>query len=504
MEISRGTVKSVVQQQGKVPTIARKDRIHVDPDLLRRLYEECGGWKQRVHERLVEEEKIAISYPTLTRLLRKLEIGRERPVRCDSVPDEPGLEMQHDTTVYTLPLGGQRTKLTASVVYLRYSKRRYLKFYRVFHRFAMKCFLHEALMFWGYSPKQCVIDNTSLARWRGTGRRAVIVPEMVSFGKQYGFVFRCHELGHCNRKAGNERAFWHVETNFLQGRTFESLADLNRQAFEWATVRMHHRPVGKSGLIPAKAFEYEQTFLMKLPAALPAPYRTHERGTDQYGYAQFRGNYFWVPGTKREAVKLFEDADRLKIFQHGNLLAEYPLPEEHVTNQRFSPAGQPRPRSWPQNQRRSSEPEEQRLRALHPAVADYVAFAVKSPGIQRHRFVRELFALSRKVTRDVFLQTVERAFKYRVTDLRSLHRIAWYCQSQGGYLFDVTGTDLFIDEDFRDRPAYREGCLTDEPDLSQYDLDDAEDEHEREADEPHDEPPPSDEGDEPEEGDIPW
>jgi hypothetical protein len=45
-----------------LPKIERKDRIQVDPDLLRRLYEECGGWKQRIHERLVEEHQIQISY----------------------------------------------------------------------------------------------------------------------------------------------------------------------------------------------------------------------------------------------------------------------------------------------------------------------------------------------------------------------------------------------------------------------------------------------------------
>jgi hypothetical protein len=48
-----------------------------------------------------------------------------------------------------------------------------LKFYRVFNRFAMKCFLHEALMFWGYAARKCIIDNTNLARLRGVGSRAV-------------------------------------------------------------------------------------------------------------------------------------------------------------------------------------------------------------------------------------------------------------------------------------------------------------------------------------------
>jgi hypothetical protein len=117
-------------------------------------------------------------------------------------------------------LAGRRVKLVASLIYLRYSKRRYLKFYRAFDRFKMKCFFHEALMFWGYAARQCIIDNTNLARLRGTGANALIVPEMEAFAKQYGFVFRCHEIDHCNRKAGEERSFWTVETNFLPGRTF--------------------------------------------------------------------------------------------------------------------------------------------------------------------------------------------------------------------------------------------------------------------------------------------
>ena len=132
-------------------------------------------------------------------------------------PDEPGVEMQHDTSDYQVKLSGQRTKVIASLLYLRYSKCRYLKFYRVFNRFAMKCFLHEALMYWEHAPSKCIIDNTNLARLRGSGSRAVIVPEMAAFSKQYGFEFICHEIGHSNRKAGNERSFWSVETSFLPG-----------------------------------------------------------------------------------------------------------------------------------------------------------------------------------------------------------------------------------------------------------------------------------------------
>jgi len=148
-QVSRNTVRAIIGQRGAVPRTVRKDKIHVDSELLARLYRECGGWLQRVHERLVEEEKVPLSYPTLTRRVRELGLGKPLTTRCEHVPDEPGLEMQHDTTLYQVKLAGQPTRVVASLLYLRYSKRRYLKFYRACNRFAMKCFLHEALMFWG-------------------------------------------------------------------------------------------------------------------------------------------------------------------------------------------------------------------------------------------------------------------------------------------------------------------------------------------------------------------
>lgn len=467
-KVSRNSVRAIIRQQGALPQTVRRDKIHLDAELLRRLYHECEGWMQRIHEKLVEEEGIQVGYPTLTRRLRELQLGQSPSLRCHQVPDEPGAEMQHDTTVYPIKLAGRPTRVIASLLYLRYSKRRYLKFYRLFNRFTMKCFLHEALMFWGYAARQCVIDNTNLARLRGSGRRAVIVPEMAAFAARYGFQFLCHELRHANRKAGEERSFWTVETNFLPGRSFESIEDLNRQALQWATVRMHHRPVSKTGLIPAKAFEHELAALFKLSAHLPAPYCTHERDTDQYGYVSFQANYYWVPGSKRTAVKLLQYADRLKIYQDRVCVAEYPLPAEGVRNARLSPEGQPAPRHPPRRQRHGSEQEEKRLRALGPIAAAYVDYVLQTAAIQRHRLLRELFALSQQVTRSVFLQTLERALRYRIVQRQTLERIAWFCMSQSEPRLPYVD----VDERFRQRPAYQEGCLTDEPDLRRYDLED--------------------------------
>lgn len=466
---SPNTVRTIIEQKGEMPHSTRKGKIQVDPELLRRLYDECDGFVQRVHEKLEEEEGIHVKYSTLTRMMRELDVTKPQKKRCGREPDVPGAEFQHDTSPYTLKLAHSWTRVVASLLYLRYSKRRYLKFYRAFNRFKMKCFFHEALTFWEYAAPICVIDNTNLARLRGTGKNAVIVPEMKAFAEQYGFEFVCHEKGHANRKAGEERSFYTVETNFFPGRTFQSLEDMNAQALEWSTVRMDNRPQGKTKLIPAKAFEFERSSLVSVLPHLPAPYLIHTRGTDQYGYVAFDGNYFWVPGTRRDDVKVLEYSDKLKIYptcQRGDCIAEYPLPADGVKNELFSPEGFPKPRYQPKRRKHPTQQEEKRLRSMAASVDTYLEFALEpTQGAVRHGFIRKLFALSQKMTPELFIKSIERAQKYKIMDIATIERIAVIYMRQGAERLPCVD----VDEGFRDRDAYQEGCLTDPPDLSIYD-----------------------------------
>jgi hypothetical protein len=266
LELDIKTVRKIIRRSGSNDSVKpRSDNIDVDDELLRKVYQDCEGYRQRVHEVLSEEHGLEIAYSTLTRKIREAGLGRKAPARSSRVPDVPGEEMQHDTSMYELKIGGKKAKVIGSGLYLRYSKLRYVRFYRRFDRFAMKCFMEEALRFWGYSAGICIIDNTSLAIWYGSGYRAVFAPEMVHFARAYGFEWKAHEIGHHNRKAGKERNFWTVETNFFPGRTFGSLEDLNEQAFQWATDRYAKRPQAKTGLIPADAFEHEKPICSSCP-----------------------------------------------------------------------------------------------------------------------------------------------------------------------------------------------------------------------------------------------
>jgi transposase len=466
LKLSRHTVQRIIEEKGHIAQITRKDKIEIDPQLLHRLYNECNGWKERIWEKLLEEEGIEIGYSTLTRLLRELDLDGKRTNRTIHVPDKPGVEMQHDTSPYRIKINDCLTPVIASLLYYRYSKMRYLKFYPSFNRFNMKCFFHEGLTFFGYCARQCIIDNTNLARLRGSGANAVMAPEMEQFARQYDFEFICHEIGHANRKAGNERSFYTVESNFFPGRRFESLADLNRQALEWATQRMANRPVSKSDLIPAAAFEFEKAYLIKLPSYIEPPYQVQYRLIDQYGYISFSGNYYWVPDLSRQEVKVLQYSDSIHVYYQRKLLVRYWLPPQGIRNQKYTPPGKT-PKHQPWNRKKPTALEEKTLRSLCYEVNRYLDFAFnQSQKVgQKHRFIRQLYGLYRKLSPPLFVKTISRALTYRITNPQTLEQMAAQLFKEGSYrMLPAT-----VDEDYKNREAYLEGCHSAEPDLCEYD-----------------------------------
>lgn len=458
------TVRGIIA--GNISPKPRSDKKIVDVDLLRKEYNRCDGYAQRVHEILAEEHGIEIGYSTLTRMIRHHGIGQKIDKRCYHVDDIPGQEMQHDTTPYRLRIGKETVVVICSGLYLRYSKMRYIKFYPHFNRFMMKCFFYEALSYWGYTAEICLIDNTNLAILHGTGKGAIPHPEMIAFAKPYGFEWLAHEKGHANRKAGKERNFRTIETNFFPGRTFESMEDLNRQGFEWATSRYAHRPLSRSRLIPIVLFEEEKPNLIKLPIYVEPPYQPHQRNIDQYGYIAFNANYYWIPGKSTGKVSLIQYSERIKIFPPAQSPIEYPLPAWKVKNQKFTPQGVNTNPYEPKNIKKSCHEEEKRLRDLGEVCCAYLDFITsnQSEVKQKPRFIRELYKLSKNIAPSLFIVIIKRALEYRVAKIETLLNISHQLMEKDICDFPETG----VTNDYEQREAYREGRFSQETELKSY------------------------------------
>jgi transposase len=444
----------------------RSDKILVDGDLLRQLYHRCEGYAQRVYEILREEYHIPIGYSTLTRLLQQYGIGRKSPERDERHPDLPGAEMQHDSSVYTVLLGDKPRKVICSGLYYRYCKMRYPIFYFRFDRFRLKCFFHEALSYYGYAAKLCIVDNSSLVVLYGSGENAVFHPEMLSFAKQYGFEWKAHRLRHANRKAGKERDFLTLGTNFFPGRRFSDLEDLNRQAFQWATERFAGRPLSRTRLIPRELFEEEKPFLLKLPPSIEPPYQQHHRSVDSYGHVALESNYYWIPEGVRGTVCLIEYPKNIVIYQANRKLVDYPLPPAELKNQQFSPPDRPLPSRKPHNRRSGCAEEQEKLRRMGELCCRYLDWldssACRVP--YKAKLVRDLYRLSSKLEPTLFLKTIERALHYRIVSIASLERMASQLLTP-----DLPGLPQpLAAEDYEARRSYQAGRFSAEADLSAY------------------------------------
>lgn len=462
--IDRKTVSLILSGKTEKKTV-RSDAITIDKNLVKDVYDRCNGYVQRTFEVLTEEYNISVGYSTLTRIIRDLALKTRSKPRSFQEPDMPGDEMQHDTSPYRIKINGKEIRLICSSIYLRYSKMRYIKFYPSFTRFKMKCFFHEALTHWGYGAKTCIIDNTNLAVHSGTGSSAIFSREMELFAHQYGFRWKAHAIRHSNRKAGCERNFWTIETNFFPGRTFCSLEDLNKHVFEWATKRWRIRPLSKTKLIPAELFENEKPNLIKIPLGIHEPYFLHSRIIDEYGYISFGSNYFWIPKKSSGKINVLEYHNRIRIcLEHltnencSNI--EYILPPWKTKNQKYFPDGHTRQKYEPRNIKKTSDSEKNYLINLAPICKDYMNFIFsKSCSIkQKHKYTKDVYYLSKKMSADLFVKTISRALRFHIADINAIASIARQILQLDTY----NCPESLNAANYRERQSYRDGQFSHE------------------------------------------
>jgi hypothetical protein len=294
---------------------------------------------------------------------------------------------------------------------------------------------------------------------------------MIAFANNYGFCWKAHAINHPNRKAGTERNFWTVETNFLPGRTFTSLEDLNAQAFEWATERYAKRPQAKTKLIPVELFETEKLSLTTLPQYVCAPYLQHNRLVDQYGYISFDGNFYWIPDSVSvKTVTVLQYSNEIRIMNGAIEITRYTIAPDGASNVTIEPQGcKQTPRYAPKNRKLGCDHEEKSLNDLDDSVKQYLLMIYsKDSGVKQcPAFIRKLYLLYRQWGKDLFTKTVQRAFVYKVNDITTLENIARLIIED-----DLIHNNFEVDyrtDEYLSRKTFLEGRFSDESGFNSID-----------------------------------
>ncbi len=387
---------------------------------MRELHGLCQGNRVRVVE-MLEADGIRVAYSTLTRFCRRYGIG-VRPQRpAGQYHFEPAEEMQHDTSPHAVEVGGRKRSLQCASMVLCYSRMLFAQVYPRWSRFECRVFLTEALRSFEGSARRCLIDNSSVILAGGSGRDAVIAPEMEALGRRFGFRFVAHAVGDANRSARVERPFHYIEHNFYPGRSFAGLGDLNLQLRQWCQ-QANDRPKRTLGGRPRERFAAEKPVLVPLPPFIPEIYEPHLRRVDVEGYVNLHTNRYSVPVEwLGRRLEIRESKDQVRVFDGPRLVVVHERREpgahlritlpEHRDPARWKKAPLP------------PLPEEKWLRSLSPEISRLVDDLRQHHGGRAVRALRHLHRMALDYPGEVLTQAVQEARPYGLIDLHRIERM---------------------------------------------------------------------------------
>ena len=172
---------------------------------------------------------------TIVRERRAGDCGREpRRRRCRASRPGQALQAQMDYGVYDLDFtreGRRRVYLFSYL--LGYSRRQYLRFVESMD---LPTTLREhvhAFHHLGGVARVCLYDNFKVVVLRHDADGPLYNPKFLAFATHYGFRPQACRVRRPQTKGKVERQFFYVETNLLNGRTFDTLEHLNEVTAWW-------------------------------------------------------------------------------------------------------------------------------------------------------------------------------------------------------------------------------------------------------------------------------
>jgi hypothetical protein len=285
----------------------------------------------------------------------------------------------------------------------------------------------------------------------GSGKNAIIAPEMVAFARRYGFVFVAHEKGHAERSGRVERPFHYIEHNFYPGRTFPDVPDANVQLRAWCD-KVNGTYKRSLHAVPAALYARERTVLRPLPRHLPDVEQIHERTVDSEGYVSLYTNRYSVKtdgGTIGHKVLVHEGAERVRIFLDHRVIGEH-LRKEDGEDQRITDlahrAG--RPRRSPQASPMSDQ--ERVLRTSSSTVAGWMD-AARAHGCFTARGVRQLYRLWCDYPREPLERALTVAQSHGLFDLGRIETMVLRTLGKEYFRLDLAAEDDTRGDDGQER-----------------------------------------------------
>lgn len=283
-----------------------------------------------LYEHLVAEHGYAGSYQSVRRYVRaKYPRPRLRPFRRVETP--PGAQAQVDWTDAQVDIGDGPQKLHAFVFVLSHSRKSVVVWSRRMDQLAWHHCHNEALRRVAGVPAVVRIDNLKTGVRRGAGPWGEVNGAYRSYARAVGFhVDACLPRAPEHKGKVENQANHALASLNLDGRRFDSLADLQRWTDERLERRDRRRRCPATGTSVAQAWQTEQSQLRPLPI-LPEVFDVAvTRSVHKDCTVNFEDRSYSVPFVLLgRQVEVRGCTASVQILHEGQVVAEHPRGTPH-------------------------------------------------------------------------------------------------------------------------------------------------------------------------------
>lgn len=293
---SRNTVRKVLRGEHRLVAKPRASTSKLDPfkPYVEDRYHACQLSAVRMLEE-IQPMGYQGSIATLRRFLRALKPQQRRAskltVRFETPPGKQGQVDWMYCGRFPLP-NGKVQPIYGFVLVLSYSRAMYIHFTTSMKLGELIACHQKAFDYLGGWPETLLYDNMKQVK----RSRQQWNEQFIDFAQHYGIVPKTHRAFRPQTKGKVERAVHYVRDNFLAGRAFDSLEDLNAQARHWLDYTAHARIHGTTQIRPALLLHKEHPHLIPLGSVAHYQYtQAVNRTVNVEAMVHFKGSRYSVP-----------------------------------------------------------------------------------------------------------------------------------------------------------------------------------------------------------------
>jgi len=429
--ISRGAVARALarvqaQRDGQAAPSPRPRRSIIDPfePILKELLEK---YPNLTTERALQELRARGFAGGYTVVRQRIGLLRPRraPAPVPRFETGPGAQAQMDYGVYDIDFtreGRRRVYLFSYL--LSYSRRQYLHFVESMD---LSTTLREhvyAFHHLGGVARVCLYDNFKAVVLRHDADGAFYNPKFLTFATHYGFRPQACRVRRPQTKGKVERQFFYVETNLLNGRTFDTLEHLNEVTAGWLVNVADVRVLRDFQESPLQRHEQEKPHLLALPTCDFDTAQVIYRHVNVEGYITHRLNFYSLPWSCIGQV--------LPVRVTESEVIIYSIGLDEIARHALLPRATQGARQTLKSHHPAADPAErelvlrQRFGELGPMAVQFLN-GLLAKQIQGKLQAQQLLALLAQYQRDDVLKALERAVRFGAFSLAAIRRILAAC-----------------------------------------------------------------------------